>query len=286
MAAAQVGNGNVYDRGGDASGTRNWVVEALPGLTAGFTFDDVLIVGQETQIAVTITNNTGRALPDITGWDGHVEFGVKGKDANNLVDKPLPGNEQLVLGYDAYDNAIMNQSLSDGQSFTFYIAVDTSVAGTLTFDFDVWSRLDNKNWRVLLLCVEGLEIVVIEDDPQYDAPDDDEEGLVIPVALLGDVLPQTNGQDWLKIWLDEQEIFGNGNNGNNPNWTKSCYNTNSQNIIIKPGAFAGAGPDTDFVTIYAYSIPKNEWFEFTLELIYVDGVLKGANLVPPTVDEE
>ncbi|MCL2744994.1 MAG: hypothetical protein FWE67_14215, partial [Planctomycetaceae bacterium] len=62
-------------------------------------------------------------------------------------------------------------------------------------------------------------------------------------------------------------------------------NTNSKNIIVKNGALAGAGADV--VTIYAYSIPMNTWFEFTLELVYDgSGKLLGANFFVPDFDEE
>ncbi|MCL2744863.1 MAG: hypothetical protein FWE67_13525, partial [Planctomycetaceae bacterium] len=233
-ASAQVGNGNVYDRGADGSGTRNWEVAA--GITVVFESPVAAYVGDDVYVEVTVTNNTGRALPDITGWMGHVEFDAK--------DKMITGNAPIIFGYDSKGKPYYSNTLPDGASFTFSIKVDTSTAGEKVIEFDVWSRVDNKNWRELLLCACGDDAIVvnvIEKTGDFDADVDPDGNLIIPSALLGMVLPQTNGQDWLIIWLDGQEIFGNGNVPNGtPNWAKSGYNTNSKNIIVKNGALAGA----------------------------------------------
>jgi len=278
-AMAQVGNGNVYDRGADGSGSRNWEVAA--GITVFFTDPVAAYVGDDVYVEVTVTNNTGRALPDITGWMGHVEFDAK--------DKMIAGKAPIIFGYDSKGKPYYSNTLPNGASFTFYIQVDTSTAGEKVIEFDVWSRVDNKNWRELLLCACGddaIVVEVIEKSVDFDADADSKGNLLIPTASLGNVLPQTNGQDWLIIHLggpEGQEIFGNGNVPNGtPNWAKSGYSTNSKTITIYNSALVGAGED--IVTIYAYSIPMNTWFEFTLELVYGNGKLLGANFVELVVE--
>ena len=237
---------------------------------------------------------TGRALPDITGWMGCVEIGTQAMAnakiiKNGDVDKVISNNAPIVFGYDSKGKPYYSNTLPDGASFTFYIQVDTSTAGEKVIEFDVWSRLDNKNWRERLICACGdkaIVVNVIEKSVEYDVDADNKGNLVIPHALLGTVLPQTNGQDWLKIWLDEQEIFGNGNiPAGNPDWTKSGYQTDKNNILVRNSALAASGADV--VAIYVYSIPQNEWFEFWLELVYDgSGKLLGANFLWSDFDEE
>jgi len=167
-ASAQVGNGGDFTRGAEGSGFRLWAV----GIDVDVDYDGHFVVGQEGYINVTITNNTGRALPDVTAWMDGVVIGTQamakaGEIKNGDVDKVISKNDRIVVGYDSAGRPLYSQTLSSGQSFTYSIKVDTSKPGTFPYTFETWSRLDNKNWRELLQGRYGLEVTIVEPKPGF-----------------------------------------------------------------------------------------------------------------------
>ena len=216
-AAAQVGNGGDFDRGKDGSGQRLWKYEA-DGIVVSFGVTDTLFVGQFAQIEVTVTNKSGRALPDITAWWGEVVIGTQAmanakEIKNGDVDKVISKNDPIIFGYDSKGKPYYSNTLPDGASFTFYLDVDTSVAGEFVYEFEVWSRLDNKNWRELLLAA-AIDIEVIPQLPGFPidiSPDKDGNLIINRLGIVPSGTPFDNASaSPITITLDGVVLNGSG----------------------------------------------------------------------------
>ena len=211
-------------------------------VTVKVTTPRTLFVGMtDCWIEVTLHNISGRAIPDVTVWSNEVP---------------------VELGRDSLGKPFYSYSLSDDETKTFRIAVDTSEAGTIEYAIDVWTRLGNKNWQDLFYGAEAgngpIKIEIIEQSPEY--PDgigtDDEGNLIVDVALLGIVMPQSNGQGWIEITVGDAVLRDSGQGG-------AQFNTSKKTIKIQRSALA-----TGVVSIYVETYNPNDeaFLEFELYL--------------------
>ena len=128
-----------------------------------------IVAGTEVYAVFTITNISGRAIPDITFRD------VMLKNDDNEYPKSYKGE---ILGHDSYGKPFYSISLSDGESFDFSVLLDTdldvgyyTLGELLTLNFDIWTRYGNKNWQDILWGTSGncddYLIEIIKLDPTW-----------------------------------------------------------------------------------------------------------------------
>ena len=253
VALAAQGNGNGNGNNGNGNngngnvGNGNGNSEFL--YTAWAEYPEKVLVGQEgVCIDVYVRNDNGRAIPDVTAWVDGMAW---------------------ILGYDAKGKAIMSESISKkGDVFSICVPVDTSNAGELEFNIEIWTRLGNKNWQELIFGGPGntIKIEVVEPEPEIptfpDGIELDKDGNLV-ITLVA-VLPQSNGQNWIDIWVDGRLLRAGGQGG-------AEFNTNSKSIKIQSSALAAG-----IVTIEVGTKRPNVEGYLEFELIVENGVPVGA----------
>ena len=194
-----------------------------------------LIVGGMAYVEFTITNISGRAIPDITFR------------AVDMIDNKNYKGE--ILGYDSYDKPYYSISLSDGEtSEPFSVLLDTSTAGTfhvselLTFDFEIWTRYGNKNFQDRLfssvntadLFDDGDGWITIE-EPQPGLPPGfkyEDGNLKINTSVLNGALPMNANFGSVTILFGDEYLSGASDNISGP----SQFSYDGDWLTMKAGA--------------------------------------------------
>jgi hypothetical protein len=153
--------------------------------------------------------------------DVYIEITLKNPDNRGMPDITLWLNGKLIKSWD---------SISSNGSVTYKIPVDTSVLGTQTFKFAAYSRFGHKQWEYEFFSGDNNGIVtieVIEQKPEFpEGIGTDKDGnLIIDTSLLGGVLPQSNGQNWITITVKGVDLRTGGQGG-------AQFSTNKKTIKI------------------------------------------------------
>ena len=231
---------------------------------------EVVFVGTPFTVEFTITNFAGRAIPSVTAWEAPT-FKKAGDYASGYT------SGAIVYGYDSKGKAITEVSISDGASLTFTVGpfVPTVAGDFVIDDIEIWTRLGNKNFQDQLFGgLRGDKIVVEVIEQKIEFPNgigtDKDGNLIIDSNLIGGVLPQTNGQVWMAIWIDGKGICASC--GKTCQWgytNKNCsksYNTNSKTVkidrvVLKEGVVAieaeAYDPNDPNVVLAFYLIMEN-----------------------------
>ena len=154
---------------------------------------DEVLVNEDAQVIVTVTNVADRGLPDVTIWV----------------------NSVCVKSY---------SEIGKGKSVEIVIDVDTAEAGVQAFDVVVWTRLGNKNFQDKLY--EGTTtIAVVEPVPEEKTVEQWLEDLndALNKAISDGTfeIVNTNNKTYVTLTVDGVDYTFEGGNGVRSD--KVCY---------------------------------------------------------------